>query len=59
MQAALASSVAYFLAIFLLGHERPFFAPIAAVDILRSTGMDQDSAIQALEEAAGRATEIE
>lgn len=30
----------------------------AAVDILRSTGMDQASALQALEEAAGRASEI-
>jgi uncharacterized membrane protein YgaE (UPF0421/DUF939 family) len=30
----------------------------AAVDILRSTGMDQGSALQALEEAAGRASEI-
>jgi uncharacterized membrane protein YccC len=30
----------------------------AAVDILRSTGMDQASALQALEDAAGRASEI-
>lgn len=30
----------------------------AAVDILRSTGMDQASALRALEEAAGRASEI-
>jgi uncharacterized membrane protein YccC len=30
----------------------------AAVDILRSTGMDQASALQALEETAGRASEI-
>ena len=30
----------------------------AAVDLLRSTGMDQASALQALEEAAGRASEI-
>ncbi|MBA2692879.1 MAG: aromatic acid exporter family protein [Rubrobacter sp.] len=30
----------------------------AAVDILRSTGMDQASALEALEEAAGRASEI-
>jgi uncharacterized membrane protein YgaE (UPF0421/DUF939 family) len=30
----------------------------AAVDILRSTGMDQTSALSALEEAAGRASEI-
>ncbi|HET7479912.1 MAG TPA: FUSC family protein [Rubrobacteraceae bacterium] len=30
----------------------------AAVDLLRSTGMDQESALQALEEAAGRASEI-
>jgi hypothetical protein len=30
----------------------------AAVDILRSTGLDQASALQALEEAAGRASEI-
>jgi hypothetical protein len=30
----------------------------AAVDLLRSTGMDQASALQALEETAGRASEI-
>jgi uncharacterized membrane protein YgaE (UPF0421/DUF939 family) len=30
----------------------------AAVDLLRSTGMDQASALQALEDAAGRASEI-
>ena len=30
----------------------------AAVDLLRSTGMDQASALEALEEAAGRASEI-
>lgn len=30
----------------------------AAVDLLRSTGMDQASALRALEEAAGRASEI-
>ena len=30
----------------------------AAVDLLRSTGMDQASALQALEEAAGRSSEI-
>ena len=30
----------------------------AAVDLLRSTGMDQASALQALEEVAGRASEI-
>ncbi len=30
----------------------------AAVDLLRSTGMDQASALQALEEAAGRASEV-
>jgi uncharacterized membrane protein YccC len=30
----------------------------AAVDILRSTGMDQESAVQALEDAAGRATDL-
>jgi uncharacterized membrane protein YccC len=30
----------------------------AAVDVLRSTGMDQASALQALEDAAGRASEI-
>ncbi len=30
----------------------------AAVDLLRSTGMDQASALKALEEAAGRASEI-
>ncbi|MEW6637139.1 MAG: hypothetical protein AB1425_10065, partial [Actinomycetota bacterium] len=30
----------------------------AAVDLLRSTGMDQASALAALEEVAGRATEI-
>ena len=30
----------------------------AAVDLLRSTGMDQATALQALEEAAGRASEI-
>ncbi len=30
----------------------------AAMDILRSTGMDQASALAALEEAAGRASEI-
>ena len=30
----------------------------AAVDVLRSTGMDQASALQALEETAGRASEI-
>jgi hypothetical protein len=30
----------------------------AAVDVLRSTGMDQASALQALEEAAGRSSEI-
>jgi hypothetical protein len=30
----------------------------AAMDLLRSTGMDQASALQALEEAAGRASEI-
>jgi hypothetical protein len=29
-----------------------------AVDILRSTGMDQASALRALEETAGRASEI-
>jgi Fusaric acid resistance protein-like len=31
VQSALAASGAYFLAVFLLGHERPFFASIAAV----------------------------
>jgi hypothetical protein len=30
----------------------------AAVDLLRSTGMDQASALQALEDTAGRASEI-
>lgn len=30
----------------------------AAVDLLRSTGMDQASALEALEEAAGRASEV-
>ena len=30
----------------------------AAMDLLRSTGMDQATALQALEEAAGRASEI-
>ena len=30
----------------------------SAVDLLRSTGMDQATALQALEEAAGRASEI-
>jgi len=30
----------------------------AAMDLLRSTSMDQASALQALEEAAGRASEI-
>ena len=30
----------------------------AAVDLLRSTGMDQASALEALEDAAGRASEI-
>jgi uncharacterized membrane protein YgaE (UPF0421/DUF939 family) len=30
----------------------------AAVDLLRSTGMDQASALQALEDAAGRASEV-
>jgi len=30
----------------------------AAVDLLRSTGMDQATALQALEDAAGRASEI-
>lgn len=29
-----------------------------AIDILRSTGMDQDSALSALEDAAGRASEV-
>lgn len=30
----------------------------AAVDLLRSTGMDQASALNALEEAAGRASDV-
>ncbi|TCJ16828.1 aromatic acid exporter family protein [Rubrobacter taiwanensis] len=37
IQATLAASAAYFLAVFLLGHERPFFAPIAAVVTLSVT----------------------
>jgi uncharacterized membrane protein YgaE (UPF0421/DUF939 family) len=36
-QASVAAGVAYFLAIFLLGHERPFFAPVAAVVTLSIT----------------------
>ena len=37
VQTAVAASVAYFLAVILLGHERPFFAPIAAVICLGVT----------------------
>ena len=37
IQTAVAASVAYFLAVILLGHERPFFAPIAAVICLGVT----------------------
>ncbi len=37
LQTAVAASVAYFLAIILLGHETPFFAPIAAVISLSVT----------------------
>ncbi len=37
IQTAVAATVAYFLAIFLLGHETPFFAPIAAVVSLSVT----------------------
>ena len=36
-QTAVAAGVAYLLAIYLLGHERPFFAPIAAVIALSVT----------------------
>ena len=37
VQTAVAASVAYFLAVLLFGHERPFFAPIAAVICLGVT----------------------
>ena len=37
MQAAVASSLAYFVAEVLVGHEQPFFAPIAAVICLSVT----------------------
>jgi hypothetical protein len=37
VQSAVAASVAYLLAIFVLGHERPFFAAIAAVICLGVT----------------------
>jgi uncharacterized membrane protein YgaE (UPF0421/DUF939 family) len=37
VQTAAAASLAYFLAVTLLGHERPFFAPIAAVIALSIT----------------------
>jgi Fusaric acid resistance protein-like len=37
VQTAVAASVAYFLAVVLFGHERPFFAPIAAVICLGVT----------------------
>ncbi len=37
IQTAVAASVAYFLAVIVLGHERPFFAPIAAVIALSVT----------------------
>ena len=37
LQTALAASVAYLLAIYVLGHEQPFFAPIAAVICLGVT----------------------
>jgi uncharacterized membrane protein YccC len=37
VQTSVAASVAYFLAVFLLGHETPFFAPIAAVVSLSVT----------------------
>ncbi|MCA1848345.1 MAG: FUSC family protein, partial [Actinobacteria bacterium] len=37
VQTAVAASVAYLLAIFVLGHERPFFAAIAAVICLGVT----------------------
>jgi uncharacterized membrane protein YgaE (UPF0421/DUF939 family) len=37
LQASVAAGAAYFLAVFLLGHERPFFAPIAAVVTLSIT----------------------
>ena len=37
LQTAVAASIAYLLAIEVLGHERPFFAPIAAVICLGVT----------------------
>jgi uncharacterized membrane protein YgaE (UPF0421/DUF939 family) len=37
VQTAVAASVAYFLAVVLFGHERPFFAPVAAVICLGVT----------------------
>ena len=37
VQTAVAASVAYFLAVILFGHERPFFAPVAAVICLGVT----------------------
>ncbi len=37
VQAAFAAGAAYFLALVLLGHERPFFAPIAAIVTLSIT----------------------
>ncbi|MDX5894665.1 FUSC family protein [Rubrobacter radiotolerans] len=37
LQTSIAASLSYFLAVFLLGHEQPFFAPIAAVISLSIT----------------------
>jgi uncharacterized membrane protein YgaE (UPF0421/DUF939 family) len=37
VQTAVAASVAYFLAVIVIGHEQPFFAPIAAVICLGVT----------------------
>src|SRR5919107_4428322 len=37
VQTAVAASVAYFLAVIVIGHEQPFFAPVAAVICLGVT----------------------
>jgi uncharacterized membrane protein YgaE (UPF0421/DUF939 family) len=47
LQSAAAAGLAYFLAVYLLGHERPFFAPIAAVICLSVTlGQRQRRAVE-------------